>query len=134
MAQGEERFEPHEDDASAAIYWRDEILQLMYWLQGEGLLQEVAPDDLRRFLAAAPERLSALLAQLVQDGDLECAEGDGPRYRLSAQGMAEGRRRFADEFAALLGRESHIVCGDPQCDCQTSGETCTRLPDGQGAP
>jgi hypothetical protein len=134
MAPDEEHFEPHEDDAFSAIYWRDEILQLMYWLKGEGLLEEVAPDDLRRFLEAAPERLSELLAQLVQDGYLELGEGDTPRYRLSILGLAEGRRRFADEFAALLGRESHIVCGDPECDCQTSGETCTRLPDGQGAP
>ena len=123
-----------EDDAFSAIYWRDEILQLMYWLKGEGLLEAVAPDDLRRFLEAAPERLGELLTQLVRDGYLEPVEGDAPRYRLSSLGIAEGRRRFVDEFAALLGRESHIVCGDPGCDCQTSGETCTRLPDGQGAP
>jgi hypothetical protein len=123
-----------EDDAFSAIYWRDEILQLMYWLKGEGLLEEVTPDDLRRFLEAAPERLSALLVQLVQDGYLEAVEGDGSRYRLSALGIAEGRRRFVDEFAALLGRESHVICGDPECECHTSGETCTRLPDRQGAP
>ena len=123
-----------EDDAFSAIYWRDEILQLMYWLKGEGLLEEVAPDDLRRFLEAAPERLSELLAQLTQDGYLEPAQGEGRRYRLSALGMAEGHRRFVDEFAALLGRESHIICGDPECECHTSGETCTRLPNGQGAP
>ena len=133
MAQDEERFNPHEDDTFSAIYWRDEILQLMYWLKGEGLLEEVAPDDLRRFLEAAPERLSELLVQLVQDGYLEPVEGGAPRYRLSLLGMAEGRRRFEDEFIALLGRESHIVCGDPECDCQTSGAPCTRLPDGQGA-
>jgi hypothetical protein len=129
MTQGEESLEPHADDAFSAIYWRDEILQLMYWLKGEGLLEEVTPDDLRRFLEAAPERLSELLVQLVQSGYLEPTQGDASRYRLSALGMAEGRRRFVDEFAALLGRESHIACGDPACDCQTPGETCTRLSD-----
>jgi hypothetical protein len=134
MAHDEERFEPHEEAIFSAIYWRDEILQLMYWLRGEGLLEDVAPDDLRRFLGAAPERLSELLTQLVQDGYREAAQGDGPRYRLSTMGIAEGRRRFEDEFAAILGRDSHIVCGDPECACRTSGETCTRLPDGQGAP
>jgi hypothetical protein len=134
MAQGEEHYEPHEDEVFSAIYWRDEILQLMYWLKGEELLEAVAPDDLRRFLEAAPESLSELLAQLAQDGYLEPAQGDSSRYRLSALGIAEGRRRFVDEFAAILGRDSHIVCGDPACACHTSGETCTRLPDRQGTP
>jgi hypothetical protein len=49
------------DAAIQGIYWRDEILQLMFWLRGEGLLQDVAPDDLRRFLETDPGRLEARL-------------------------------------------------------------------------
>jgi hypothetical protein len=108
------------------IYWRDEILQLMYWLRGEGLLEEVTPDDLRRVLAADPGRLAARLARLAADGYVE--PGDAPRYRLSPRGIEEGRRRFVDEFAPFLGRQDHLACGDPACDCPTSGGACPRLP------
>ncbi len=33
------------------IYWRDEILQVMFWLTGEGFGQEFTADDLKKFLA-----------------------------------------------------------------------------------
>jgi hypothetical protein len=114
------------------IYWRDEILQLMFWLCGEGLFEDVAPDDLRRFLETDPGRLEERLEQLVQEGYLDPSAGDGRRYRLNALGIEEGRRRFVDEFTPFLGRESHVVCGDPTCECHTSGEACPRLPDRQG--
>src|SRR6266540_5513985 len=101
----EDDFDAKQDPALQGIYWRDEILQLMYWLKGEGILANVASDDLRRFLEADPGRLGERLAQLVQDGYLEPAPGNGGRYRLSALGIEEGRRRFVDEFAPFLGRE-----------------------------
>jgi hypothetical protein len=132
MARGEGEGESDQDDALRAIYWRDEILQLMYWLKGEGLLEEVAPDDLRRFLGGDPRRLEERLAQLAQEGYLEPAEGN--RYRLSVLGSAEGRRRFVDEFAPLLGRESHLECGDSGCECHTSDEACPRLQAHQRTP
>jgi hypothetical protein len=66
-------FDFDEDPALQGIYWRDEILQLMYWLKGEGLLDEVTADDLRRFLATDPGRLEVRLDQLVQEGYLESA-------------------------------------------------------------
>jgi hypothetical protein len=116
------------------IYWRDEILQLMFWLCGEGLFEDVAPDDLRRFLETDPGRLEERFEQLVQEGYLDPSAGDGRRYRLNALGIEEGRRRFVDEFTPFLGRESHVVCGDPTCECHTSGEACPRLPDRQGTP
>jgi len=116
------------------IYWRDDILQLMFWLCGEGLFEDVAPDDLRRFLETDPGRLEERLEQLVQEGYLDPSSRDGGRYHLSAVGIEEGRRRFVDEFTPFLGRESHVVCGDPTCECHTSGEACPRLPDRQGTP
>jgi hypothetical protein len=59
------------DAGRQGIYWRDEILQLMFWLRGKGLLQEVAPDDLRSFLEADPGHLETRLEQLVQEGYLD---------------------------------------------------------------
>jgi hypothetical protein len=63
------------------IYWRDEILQLMFWLCGEELFEDVAPDDLRRFLETDPGRLEERLEQLVQEGYLDPSSGEGRRYR-----------------------------------------------------
>ena len=126
-------FTADQDRAFQDIYWRDEILQLMYWLNGEQLLPEVAPDDLRRFLEGDPGSLRERLAQLAQDGYLEPTSGEGGRYRLSALGVAEGRRRFVDEFAPFLGRASHGECGDPACECHTSGEACTHLQGREGS-
>lgn len=132
MAQGVS-FDSNQDPDLQAIYWRGEILQVMYWLKGEGLGEDVAPDDLLRFLETDPGRLGERLAQLVEEGCLDSVPGDGVRYRLSALGIAEGRRRFLDEFAPFLGRESHGECGDPECECHTSGDECTRLQGKQGA-
>lgn len=131
--RSEGAFDPDQDRAFQDIYWRDEILQLMYWLNGERLLLEVAPDDLHRFLEGDPGSLGERLAQLVQDGYLEPAAGDGSRYRLSALGVEEGRRRFVDEFAPFLGRDSHGECGDAACECHASGEACTRLQGSEGS-
>src|ERR671919_741377 len=119
-------FDFDEDPALQDIYWRDEILQLLYWLKGEGLLDEITADDLRRFLATDPGRLEARLDQLVQEGYLESASEDIARYRLSTWGIDEGRQRFVDEFTPFLGRESHVECGDPGCECHTSGVACPR--------
>jgi hypothetical protein len=109
-------FDFGEDPALQGIYWRDEILQLMYWLQGEGLLDEVTADDLRRFLATDPGELEARLDRLVQEGYLEPASEGIGQYRLSTWGINEGRRRFVDEFTPFLGRDSHLDCGDPACE------------------
>jgi hypothetical protein len=128
----EDAFDFEHDPGFRGIYWRDEILQLMFWLRGEGLLPDVTADDLRRFLDTDPGRLEERLEQLVQEGYLDPASGDGMRYRLNALGIEEGRRRFVDEFTPFLGREGHAVCGDPNCECHTSGAACPRLPDRQG--
>ena len=128
----EDAFGSDQEPGFQDIYWRDEILQLMVWLSGEGLFEDVAPDDLRRFLETDPGRLEERLEQLVQEGYLDPSSRAGGRYRLNAVGIEEGRRRFVDEFTPFLGRESHVVCGDPACECHTSGEACPRLPDRQG--
>jgi len=117
------------DADGAGIYWRDEILQLMFWLSGEGLASDASVDDLRRFLDTDPGGLETRLEHLVQEGYLEPCPGEPRRYRLSVFGAAEGRRRFVEEFSPMLGRESHLVCGDPMCDCHSTGEACPRVQD-----
>jgi hydrogenase maturation protease len=102
---------------------RDEILQIMFWLHGEGFGPDVAVADILRF--AGDERaVRASLGQLVEDGLLERvadAPGSG-RYRLTGPGVLEGRRRFLDEFEPYLARHAHGECGSASCDCHRGGE------------
>ncbi|MBW3536015.1 MAG: hypothetical protein KY453_12520 [Gemmatimonadetes bacterium] len=106
---------------------RDEILQMMYWLRGEGLLDEVAPHDLLRFLKPAGESVPAPeverdLQGLAVAGMVELSATG--RYRLTARGVAEGGRRFADAFEGMT-RQGHGACSDPDCECHVLGpEAC----------
>lgn len=117
-------------DGSAALdglYWRAEILQAMYWMHGEGLADDVAPDALAQFLVAEPGAILRECADLVSDGYLELWEG--PRYRLSELGLAEGARSFQDEFADYI-HPAHAECG-PGCWCKDpkhAGEACPNTP------
>jgi hypothetical protein len=71
----------------------------------------------------------ATLPQLVADGfaELQLDDGGTPRYRLTALGMREGRRRFLDEFEPYLAKHGHGECGSADCDCHTGGGDCRSL-------
>jgi hydrogenase maturation protease len=106
-----------------ALRRRDEVLQVMFWLQGEGFGPDVAVADILRFVD--DERaVRAALDHLADDGQLQPVDaGDGPaRYRLTADGLREGRRRFLDEFEPYLARHAHGECGSADCDCRQGGE------------
>jgi hypothetical protein len=112
---------PNEPGADLAVM--DEILQVMYWLRGERLAAEVVPLDLTRWLGRPGHEIEPLLGRLVGAGLVQRvagAPGATPRYALTAAGLREGGRRFADEFAGLT-RPGHGECGDPNCECQRSG-------------
>ncbi len=102
------------EDAVGSIYWRDEVLQVMYWMTGEGFGQEFTLADLRKFLSAGDEILADNFEQMVSTGLLERV--DGGKYALTAQGKREGGRRFADEFEEML-KPGHFECDEPDCDC-----------------
>lgn len=111
------------EDPTAAIRRRDEILQVMFWMRGEGLADEAGLDDLRVFLNAVDESvLAGDLGALDRAGLLEAMPSGA--YRLTPSGVREGGRRFADEFAEITA-QAHGACSDPDCDCQTLGpEAC----------
>ena len=107
------------------LYWRSEILQVVYWLHGEGLGDVVDLDLIRQYLDVdVGENLSVYLDLLVGDGSLV---RDGDWYALSARAMAEGEAELATAFTDLV----HPVlseCND-ECWCQTSAaeaEACAR--------
>ena len=99
----------------------DEVLQVMYWLRGEALAADVAASDLARFTTTPEAAIGGVLDRLVELGLVTRLQGDvSARYALTGEGVREGGRRFADEFADLT-KPGHGECGDPDCDCQRTG-------------
>ena len=100
------------------VQCQDEILQMMYWMRGEHLGTDVTPEQLNRFLLIDDSAVQSALAQLVGSGLVSVA---ADRYTLTERGVTEASRRFLDEFSAVLGKEDHLSCSDPNCDCQSPG-------------
>jgi len=112
------------DPGAKGLAALDEILQVMYWLRGERLADAVTAGDLLRWVGLETEAVGPLLGRLAACGLVQPAEGQAPggtpRYALTAAGVREGARRFADEFADLT-RPGHYECADPDCECQRTG-------------
>ncbi len=110
-------------DAAAieALRQRDEILQVLFWLEGEGLAPDVRAANLHPFIEGGEVAIAAHLETLKRQGYLEPTGNEPGRYRLSVVGRSEGRRRFTEEFAPLL-RQGHGECNDPSCECHTTGD------------
>ncbi len=106
---------------------RDEILQIMFWLRGEKLAEDVAASELSQWIGFEAARIEPLLFQLAKSKLVEQIPGTGQnfevtaRFRLTSSGVHEGGRRFADEFADLT-KPGHYECGDPNCECQRTGD------------
>jgi hypothetical protein len=96
------------------LVWRDEILQVFYWYQGEGFGNAITARDLQPFLVTDEQVLQDHLEHMVTDGYLEReSSAVGLRYVFTPYGAKEGARRFADEFAGLTG-QAHGDC-PPNC-------------------
>jgi hydrogenase maturation protease len=92
---------------------RDEVLQVLFWMRGEGIGEAIRPAEITGFLDIPERDLCRVLDQMVEDGLLLDHEG---MFRLTEGGLSEGRRRFVEEFAPLL-RQGHGECNDPACPC-----------------
>lgn len=106
---------------------RDEILQVMYWMTGEGLGSEFSIVDLQKFLPNEQTVLAADIEVMVASGLL--LSGPDNKFMLTEQGKREGGRRFADEFESMI-KPGHFECDEPDCDCHnadTTGEVCKHL-------
>jgi hypothetical protein len=104
-----------------ALRVREEVLQSMYWLAGEGLADTPRADELARFLAVPVATLEPYLQRFTLEGYLEHA-GEG--YTMTDRGRELGKRSFADEFAGLTG-QAHGECDD-DCWCHESPEEAAR--------
>jgi hypothetical protein len=108
---------PPKSAALAALYWRSEILQVLYWLRGEGLGEEADAALIERFLGVDAAVGVSYLERLVEEGYLERTDAG---YRLSGRGLEEGAAEFAASFSELT-RPAHGECS-PDCWCHVSVE------------
>lgn len=111
-----ERLHEPKSDALKALFWRDEILQLMFWIEGEGFGDQVDPALLERFLGVDAAVGVRYLDRLVDESLLTC--GSDGRYALTAAGHEHGAKVFAHEFADIT-QPGHGECG-PECWCRAS--------------
>ena len=102
--------------AEEYLFWRDEILQVMFWMLGEGLADEAGPAQVRVLLGGDEAHLEQIMEQVASEGFLERRAGS--RYALSELGKDAGKRSFALEFEGLLG-QAHGECGS-DCWCHKS--------------
>jgi len=102
---------------------RDELLELLYWIEGEGFSGAAGFAAIARFLAHPHDVVRATLADLIERGDVvhDLATGE---YRLSEAGRRAGAHRFAEEFAPLLA-QGHGECNDPDCGCHADPSGAT---------
>lgn len=103
--------------ALRSVYWREEIIELVLWLRGEGFDERLDSDMLCRFLELDGDRSAAAahLDRLTAHGYLQrLADG---RYGLTAAGEDEGDRVIAT--ARTVPKPARGGCG-PDCWCGTS--------------
>lgn len=110
-----EQLRAPKSSALRALFWRSEILQVLYWLRGEGLGDEVSPAVVERFLGVDADIAVTYLDRLVTDGYLTASDG---MYTLSPRGAAEGAEEFEAAFADLT-RPTHGECS-ADCWCHSS--------------
>ncbi|MFN8523742.1 MAG: hypothetical protein U0821_11650 [Chloroflexota bacterium] len=108
---------------------RDDVLQALFWMRGEGLGSWVHAAEVARVVGIDEPTVAVVLDHLVSDGLASIRQGTAPGamvvFGLTDGGVREGGRRFADEFAGLT-RQAHGECG-PGCWCQDprhAGEPC----------
>lgn len=113
-----------DDGGLGRIRRRDEVLQVLFWMEGEGFEEDMTAAGVKRFVARPESDVRAVLDELVSSGlAVRAAAGSDTRYALTAEGKREGGRRFIDEFGPLLARDVHGgECHEPDCECHTSAE------------
>jgi hypothetical protein len=92
---------------------REEVLQICYWFQGEGLGDRYGAAALRPFLNCSEAEIDAALRELVDRGAL-MPDGAGT-YRFTAAGRREAGRLFADAFSDFQ-KQGHGECAAGCCD------------------
>ncbi|PZR51382.1 MAG: hypothetical protein DI537_56875 [Stutzerimonas stutzeri] len=78
---------------------REEVLEICYWYQGEGMGEVYSAQVLEPFLACPTEVIDSALRELAEQGLLELVAAPVRGYRLSIAGSKQAGRLFAESFA-----------------------------------
>ena len=105
--------------AGEGIAREDELLELLYWFEGEGFGGVASLEGIIRFTNLTEPLVGDTLNRLIAREYIALDVDRGTEYRLTESGRKEAARRFAAEFAPLLS-QGHGECSDPNCDCHTS--------------
>lgn len=123
-ARGRPRVTPMSEPKHPAlreVYWREEVVEVVLWLRGEGFDERIDAPVLANFLGIDQHRAAALLGRLAAQGYLQrLADG---RYELSQDGEDEGRRLTGGQRA--VSAPTPGPCG-PECWCSTSPTEASR--------
>ncbi len=117
MAQAQQR--TGGADALERLKEREEILQIGYWYQGEGLGTTLTPQAVLPFLQADPSRLAKTFEALVESGDLRRFESG---YDFTPNGKRKAARMFTETFTDFQ-QPGHGECVDGCCDGDEPCET-----------
>ncbi|MDQ6610433.1 MAG: hypothetical protein M3Y85_11500 [Bacteroidota bacterium] len=106
-----------------ALFWREEILQVLYWMHGEGLADAVPFKRLLSLLNTSPENLLHHLRKNIEAGYLEAEDStvnENSAIQLSATGKKEAGAIFRNAFEGMQ-KAGHGECG-PDCEfCYSEG-------------
>ena len=106
-----------EKSSLRSLFWKDEILQILYWMNGEGFGQQVQVVQVLSLLNTNEANLHYHLSKLVTEGVLLASKAEidnTTSIQLSPKIKKEAGQRFADAFQGYQ-KAGHGECG-PDCE------------------
>ena len=107
-----------------ALFWREEILQVLYWMDGEGLADAVPFTRLMVLLNTTTENLLFHLQNNISSGYIKSADvllTENSSVQMTEAGKKEAGGIFRDAFEGMQ-KGGHGECG-PDCEfCYNEGE------------
>jgi hypothetical protein len=123
---GEQNFKDGQNKVPALdiLFWREEILQVLYWMDGEGLARDVQAKDLLPLLNTDIDHLLFHLQKNMDAGLLLSTDKplvETSLVKLSPHGKKEAGGIFRNAFEGMQ-KGGHGECG-PDCEfCYADGE------------
>ncbi len=111
-------------NAVDALFWREEILQVLYWMEGEGLETSVPFNRLMVLLNTTSENLLFHLKKNTEAGYLQTEQDElteNCSVKMTTFGKKEAGGIFRNAFEGMQ-KGGHGECG-PDCEfCYLEGE------------
>lgn len=115
---------PNKNQALDALFWKEEILQILYWMEGEELAEVVPFTRLLALLNTSSENLLFHLSKNEEAGWIlrnTDALNETSTFSLTSAGKKEAGLIFRNAFDGMQ-KAGHGECG-PDCEfCYHDGE------------